>query len=64
MQKKKYDKPYECDHNSKIFFGKFKGQKHEVLKEEQNRAYCDWILSTEEDFAQPTKAYIKKYVII
>lgn len=61
--KGEYDKPYECNDTSKIFFGKFKGQCHSVLKEEENRAYCEWILSTEEDFAKPTKLYIKKYII-
>jgi hypothetical protein len=62
MQKKQYDKPYVCNDNSKIIFGKYKGSKHEVLKDDLK--YCEWILSTEEDFAQPTKAYIKKYIII
>lgn len=60
MLKKQYDKPYECNHDSTIFFGKHKGLKHEVLKDDLK--YCEWILSTEEGFAEPTKEYIKKHI--
>jgi hypothetical protein len=61
MLKKQYDKPYECNHDSTIFFGKYKNQPHSVLIDDLK--YCEWILSTEEGFAEPTKVYIKKYII-
>ncbi len=60
LKQKQYDKPYEVNNNSTIFFGKYKNKPHEVLKDDLK--YCEWILSTEEDFAQPTKVYIKKYI--
>ncbi len=62
LKQKQYDKPYEVNNNSTIFFGKHKGLKHEVLKDEENRKYCEWVLSTEEGFAEPTKEYIKKHI--
>lgn len=62
MLKQKFDSPYVCNDNSTIFFGKFKGQPHSVLKDEENKKYCDWILSTEDTFAQSTKEYIKTHV--
>ena len=54
-----YSKPYEVNHESTIFFGKFKGQPHKVLLDEQN--YCDWIHSTEPTFAEATKIYLRKH---
>lgn len=62
MLKKQYDKPYKCNQDSIIFFGKYKGKKHEVLKED--KPYCEWILSTEDDFARETKVYIKENVLV
>jgi len=62
--KGEYDTPYVCKDTSKIFFGKFKGQFHSVLKEEENKNYCEWILSTEDDFARETKVYIKENVLV
>ena len=59
--KKIYDKPYECNHDSIVFFGKYKGQKHSVLN--SDKAYCEWIMSTEASFGESTKAYIRKYII-
>lgn len=59
--KKNYDKPYECHHDSNIFFGKYRGQKHSVLAEDI--PYCEWILSTEASFGESTKTYIRKYII-
>jgi len=61
MLKQKFEKPYECNHNSTIFFGKYKTQPHSVLIEDLK--YCEWILSTEKDFAESTKVYIRKYII-
>ena len=61
MLKQKFDKPYECNHDSTIFFGKYKSQPHSVLIDDKK--YCEWILSTEDTFAQPTKVYIKKYIM-
>lgn len=62
MLSKKYEKPYECNHQSTIFFGRYKGQKHEVLKDDPE--YCKWILSTEDGFAESTKTYINKYITL
>ena len=58
--KREYDTQYVCTDKSEIFFGKFKGQNHSVLKDDLK--YCEWILSTEEGFAEPTKEYIKKHI--
>ncbi len=59
--KKTYDKPYECNHNSTVFFGKYKNQLHSVLA--NDIPYCEWILSLDDSFGQSTKAYIRKYII-
>lgn len=61
FSKKTYDKPYECNHDSTVFFGKYKGQKHSALA--NDIPYCEWILSTEASFGESTKAYIRKYII-
>ena len=61
--KREYDTQYVCTDKSEIFFGKFKGQNHSVLKDEENRAYCDWILSTEDGFAESTKTYIRDNIL-
>jgi len=52
-------KEYIVNDNSKIFFGKYKGKEHKVLKDDLD--YCDWILSTGDEFATSTKEYIKKW---
>ena len=54
-----YDKPYEVRDTSTIFFGKFKGQPHSVLLDPKNKAYVDWILDTEDNFAESTKVYLR-----
>lgn len=59
--KQQYDTPFICNDKSIVHFGKYKGKKHEVLKEDI--PYCDWILSTEDDFAKETKVYIKDHVL-
>jgi len=56
-----YDKPYECNHQSNIFFGKYKGQPHSVLASDV--PYCEWILSLDDGFGESTKVYIRKHVI-
>ena len=61
--KREYDTEYVCTDSSKIFFGKFKGRCHSVLKDEENRNYCDWILSTEDGFAESTKTYIRDNIL-
>ena len=58
--KQQYETPYICNDKSILHFGKYKGKNHEVLKDDIE--YGKWILSTEEDFAKPTKEYIKKYI--
>ena len=60
--KREYDTQFVCTDKSEIFFGKFKGQNHSVLKDEENRKYCEWLMGTEQGFAEPTKEYIKKYI--
>ena len=61
--KKVYDKPYEVNGKSTIFFGKFKGQPHSVLLDPSNKAYVDWILDTEDDFAESTKVYLRNFLL-
>ena len=61
MLKQKFDKPYECNHDSIIFFGKYKSQPHSVLIDDKK--YCEWILNTEDTFAISTKKYIKKHIM-
>jgi len=55
---------YTCNDESIIYFGKFKGKPHKVLKDEENFKYCQWIMDTEPDFAKSTKVYIKDYVFV
>ncbi len=59
--KQQYETPYICNDKSILHFGKYKGKNHEVLK--ANKPYCEWILSTEDDFAKETKIYIKENVL-
>jgi hypothetical protein len=61
MSEQKYDKPYEVNGKSTIFFGKFKGQPHSVLLDPSNKSYVDWILDTEDDFATSTKVYLRNF---
>ena len=48
---------YTVNDNSPTYFGKYKGQKHHILKSDPS--YCDWILSTESTFAAPTKTWLR-----
>lgn len=61
-EKPKYDTPYVCKDDSTIFFGKHKGKPHSILKEPENHKYCQWLLQTEEGFADSTKVYIQNNV--
>ena len=60
--KKVYDKPYEVNGKSTIFFGKFKGQTHSVLLDPKNKSYVNWIMETEEGFADSTKNYLRNVI--
>jgi len=60
--KTEYDTPYICNDKSLLHFGKYKGKTHKVLKDD--KSYCEWILSTEDDFAKETKVYIKDHVFV
>ena len=61
LKQKNYDTPYVVNNQSTIFFGKYRNQKHEVLKDDL--PYCQWILSTEEGFADSTKKYIRDNIL-
>ena len=58
-----YDTPYVCRDESTIRFGKHKGKPHSTLKEPKHLKYCNWLLNTEDGFADPTKLYIRNNVI-
>ncbi len=61
--RKKFDTPFVAKDTSPICFGKLKGSLHKVLKDEEHQDYVDWLLGTEDDFAEVTKLYIKKHVL-
>lgn len=64
-EKKVYDKPYVCNHNSNILFGKFKGQKHAVLLWPENRQYVQWLYSKRNEIKyDATLNYIRKNLTI
>ena len=53
------DKPFVVYDNTPIKFGKLRDQCHSVLLSEKNSGYVKWLLATEDDFAVPTKTWLK-----
>ena len=62
MVEQAYAKPFEVRDNTTIRFGKFKGQPHSIFKDAENKPYVEWILNTEEGFAEPTKIYLRQFM--
>lgn len=59
--KKVYDTPYVCNDKSKILFGKFRGDTHDMLKKPENLNYVKWLYSKRTEFKYTaTMDYITK----
>ena len=54
------EKKFIAHDNTKIGFGKLKGQPHSVLKLPENSNYLSWIVNQEDFFFVGTQAYAEK----
>ena len=48
--------------NTRIPFGKLKGQPHKVFKKIKHRKYCEWILDQKDFYFNKTQDYIEENV--
>ena len=58
------DKVFVVYDNTPIKFGKFRDQCHSVLLDEKNSGYLKWLSGTGDDFAAPTKTWLKSKINI
>jgi len=58
----KKKKEFVVTDNTRIPFGKLKGQPHKVFKKIKHRKYCEWILDQKDFYFDKTQDYIEENV--